>query len=87
MPRVRRGNYRTTKQADRERILDSANRGEDFVAVAAVLGVKRTTAYNIVRSGIVRTSMTAIDQPKCRQWYIHTQTYLPTCISGGQIAG
>ena len=35
---------------DRQRIVDSFVNGEDFVATATLLGVKRTTAYTIVRT-------------------------------------
>ena len=44
MPRNRR-----TRNEDRARLIDCYERGEDFVALADTLGVKRTTAYAIIR--------------------------------------
>lgn len=44
MPR----NKRTTNE-DRARLIESYERGDDFVALAATLGVRRTTAYGIIR--------------------------------------
>ena len=34
---------------DRQRVVDSFERGEDFIALAETLNIKRTTAYSIVR--------------------------------------
>lgn len=56
-------------EADRRRIVDSFDNGEDFIAVAATLGVKRTTAYTIVRryqatGQVARTPRVGGRQPK-----------------------
>ena len=41
---------RVTSNEDRTRIVESYNAGQDFITVAEALGVKRTTAYNIIRN-------------------------------------
>lgn len=46
---------RITSDADRRRIVDAFEREEDFVVVAATLGIRRTTAYEIIRT-YVRTN-------------------------------
>ena len=46
MPAVR---YQRVSIADKARIRDAAANGQDFLEVARVLGVKRPTAYAIVR--------------------------------------
>ena len=33
---------------DRERIVDAYENGEDFIALAATLNIKKTTAYTII---------------------------------------
>lgn len=50
---------------DRQRIVDSFVNGEDFVATAGLLGVKRTTAYTIVRR-YERTGMVGTLDPAGR---------------------
>lgn len=43
--------HATVSNSDRDRIIKAADRGDDFVELARQLGVKRSTAYTIVRSG------------------------------------
>lgn len=45
--------YNRISDSDRRRIIGAFERGEDFVALARQLNIKRTTAYTIVRSGRV----------------------------------
>ena len=45
MPRA----YKRGSAVDHQRIIDKYNAGEDFLTMAAELGVKRTTAYAIVK--------------------------------------
>ena len=47
MPRGRRNNR--ISDIDRQRIIDKYENGEDFLTAARELGIKRTTAYQIVR--------------------------------------
>ena len=49
MLRMARRNYRRVTLQDRERIIDAYEEEEDFITVAHTLGIKRTTAYEIVR--------------------------------------
>ena len=46
-----RGNYAKISTETKQRILDAANSGEDFVILAMILNVNRSTAYNIVKRG------------------------------------
>ena len=46
-----RGNYAKISTETKQRILDAANSGEDFVSLAKILNVNRSTAYNIVKRG------------------------------------
>ena len=46
MPRAR---YRRVSEEDRQRIVDAFRDGADYVACAAQLGVRRGTAYSIIR--------------------------------------
>ena len=48
-----RGNYQKISAIDKERILKSFNDGKDFVKLAKTLEIKRTTAYNIIKSNRV----------------------------------
>ena len=41
--------YKRGSAADNQRIIDKYEAGEDFLAIATELGMKRTTAYGIVR--------------------------------------
>ena len=45
MPR----NYRIVSDIDRNRIIEKYESGEDFLTTARELGIKRTTAYQIIR--------------------------------------
>ena len=49
---MRPANYKMARipGMDRTRILQSYEDGEDFVQVAETLGIKRTTAYSIIRN-------------------------------------
>lgn len=47
MPRRRR-NARISEE-DKQRIIDKYEANEDFLITAADLGIKRTTAYSIIR--------------------------------------
>ena len=49
MLRMARRNYRRVTLQDRERIIDAYEEEEDFITVAHTLGIKRTTAYEIIR--------------------------------------
>ena len=46
MPR----NHKQTSNEDRARIIETYLQGEDFVAVAQAMGIKRTTAYGVIRN-------------------------------------
>ena len=50
---------------DRQRIIDAFEAGEDFLAIATALNIKRSSAYSIVRTyqatGRVETLPTSID--------------------------
>ena len=46
-----RGNYAKISTETKQRILDAANSAEDFVILAKILNVNRSTAYNIVKRG------------------------------------
>ena len=46
-----RGNYAKISTETKQRILDAANSGEDFVILAKILNVNRSTAYNIDKRG------------------------------------
>ena len=48
-----RRQYNVTNVADRARLLASYEQGGDFVGLANALGIKRSTAYNIVNIGRV----------------------------------
>lgn len=48
--------------ADRQRIVDTYNAGEDFIEAARILGVKRTTAYSIIYR-YQRDGAAAAEQP------------------------
>lgn len=48
---VERKTYKKNSQRDRERVVNSANRGEDWIALASNLGINLKTAYHWVRSG------------------------------------
>ena len=41
--------YSKISDADKRRIYDSYLRGDDYLETALLLGIKRTTAYNIVK--------------------------------------
>ena len=41
--------YTRHSEADRQRVAGCFDRGEDFVALVETLGIKRSTAYSIVR--------------------------------------
>ena len=41
-----------TSDCDKDRLIESHENGEDFLSTAAILGIKRTTAYSIIRSYI-----------------------------------
>ena len=45
-----RGSYKSVSETDRDRLLDAHKTGNDFLAVAKVLGINGT-AYNIVKTG------------------------------------
>lgn len=62
-------NYQRTQYAksslrDRERIVECSNRGEDWKALAATLGIKYKTAYTWIRSGQVEGSKRGGRRPK-----------------------
>ena len=46
-----RGNYAKISTETKQRILDAANSGEDFVILAKILNVNRSITYNIVKRG------------------------------------
>ena len=48
MPRAR-GRYHRVSDADRGRIVEAYQEGLDYVVCAAQLGVRRSTAYSIIR--------------------------------------
>jgi len=48
---IERKKYNKNNEKHRERIVNCANRGEDWIALAATLGVKYKTAYHWVQSG------------------------------------
>ena len=41
--------YSKISDADKRKIYDSYLRGDDYLETALLLGIKRTTAYNIVK--------------------------------------
>ena len=43
--------YKLTSAEDRARLIRASREGRDFIRLAENLGIKKTTAYNIVRSG------------------------------------
>ena len=45
MPRC----YRRVSDADRERMIERYERGEDFLTTVNRLGISRTTAYAVIR--------------------------------------
>ena len=42
--------YAKISEENKQRLFDAFRRGEDYVEVARVLGIKRDTAYRIIRS-------------------------------------
>ena len=46
-----RGSYISVSEIDRKRLLDAHKTGNDFLAVAKVLGINAGTAYSIVKTG------------------------------------
>ncbi|PSN46988.1 hypothetical protein C0J52_17342 [Blattella germanica] len=48
---VERNNYKRHTDQDRERIVRSANKGEDWVALCKQLNISYKTAYNWIKSG------------------------------------
>ena len=74
--------YQAIASIDKRRILEIHSNGGDFLTLARSLGIKRTTAYTIVR----RTNGQITPQ-KCRGWYNHTMTYIPDCLAMKPIDG
>ena len=48
---IRRGKYNRSTENIRQRIIDAANRADDWAAIAAANGVKKQTAYTWVKQG------------------------------------
>lgn len=72
-PAVRRRGP-TTNDRDRARLVDAHQNGEDFLRLANQLGIKRTTAYSIVRAG--RRERLPTGGAKNRKWDAEQQQYL-----------
>ena len=60
MPRNRSSNlmYARISVQDKQRLLDAHESGADFLPLASILGIKRATAYSIIRKG------TAMNRPR-----------------------
>ena len=44
------GSYKSVSETDQKRLLDAHKTGNDFLAVAKVVGINAGTAYNIVKT-------------------------------------
>ncbi|MEL7309244.1 MAG: hypothetical protein AAGK05_16230, partial [Pseudomonadota bacterium] len=51
-----RGAYRKTSLDIRQKLIDAAENGDDFVQLAQMLNIPKTTAYSIVRRGVATYS-------------------------------
>ena len=66
--------HRRTSNEDRRRIVESYEAGDDFIALATTLGIKRTTAYSIVTTFQRQSRTTAIEQAGGRPKVIDDET-------------
>ena len=58
--------YQRISIEDKQRLVDAHERGEDYVALAAQLGIKRTTAYAIIRRAAERGGIVALPRGGAR---------------------
>ena len=52
--------YSKVSVADKERLYQALVRGDDYVRLAEILGMNRTTAYHIIRRGNQREGVVAL---------------------------
>ena len=65
MPRQR---YQKISILDKERLRNAYFNGEDFLDIARILNINRTTAYSIVPA-------------KCTSWQNNVLTYIPRSLN------